>query len=175
MNRIWIIGASGSGKSTLARQLADKLGISCVDLDELNWLPNWQSVPEAEFFASVERALQSPSWVVAGNYTKAHTLILPHVDTLVWLDYPFLFVLGRQLKRTWRRVVRRESCCNGNFETLALTFSRDSVVLWLLRTHHKRRRSGWNTKRRARQLGMTCLHFRHPAQCAQWLRHQRVM
>ncbi|BCM89501.1 hypothetical protein IAD21_01347 [Abditibacteriota bacterium] len=174
MHRIWIIGASGSGKSTLARQLADKLGLLCVDLDELNWRPNWQAAPEAEFFASVERALETPLWVVAGNYTKAHSLILPHADTVIWLDYSFLFVLGRLLKRTWRRVVQGESCCNGNFETLPLTLSRDSIVLWLLRTYTRRRRGGWNTKRRARHLGKKVLHFRHPTHCAKWLQTLRA-
>lgn len=169
MKRVWIIGASGSGKSTLARQLANKIGASCVDLDELSWRPNWQETPEDEFVESLERALNAPSWIIAGNYTRIQSRFMPRADTIIWLDYSFLFVLWRQIKRTTRRVVRHEPCCNGNFETLTLTFSRESVVLWLLKTYARRRRSGWDTKRLARRRGVRVFHFRHHRNCQKWL------
>ena len=169
MNRIWILGASGSGKSTLARQLSQQMGARCIDLDELRWRPNWQPTPEAEFIAALERVVQSPSWVIAGHYSKIQPRFLPLADTIIWLDYSLPVVLSRQIKRIWRRVVHNEPCCNGNYETIGLTLSRDSILLWLLRTYNKRRRSGWNTKRRARQSGIGFVHFRHPSQCARWL------
>ena len=169
MKCVWILGASGCGKSTLARQLSQKMGARCIDLDELHWRPDWQTTPEAEFIAALEQATESPCWVIAGNYSKIQARFLPRADTIIWLDYSLPVVLWRQIKRIWRRVVHNEPCCNGNYETISLTFSRDSVLLWLLRTYNKRRRSGWNTKRRAHQSGMGCLHFRHPSQCARWL------
>lgn len=169
MNRVWILGASGSGKSTLARELSEKLGARCVDLDELHWRPNWQKAPNDEFLSSVERALDE-TWVVAGNYTRIQALFLSRADTLIWLDYPLALVLWRQLRRTVRRVARREPCCNGNFESLRRTLSRDSVVLWLLSTFRNRRCQGWATKRRARLSKMRFVHFRHPRQCDEWLR-----
>ncbi|RYX83235.1 adenylate kinase [bacterium] len=169
MTRIWILGTCGSGKSTLARQLSQRLGANCIDLDELHWRPNWQTAPEAEFFASLESETQSSSWVIAGNYTKAQKHFLPKVDTIIWLDYSFPFIFARLLKRTWRRVFLHEPCCNGNQENLRLAFSRDSIILWLLRTYWLRRRTNWNTKRRARHRGIRFIHFRHPSQCAKWL------
>jgi adenylate kinase family enzyme len=172
MTRIWIIGASGSGKSTLARQLANKIGASCVDLDELNWRPNWQEAPPAEFLADVERALADTSWVVAGNYSRIQSRFLQDADTIIWLDYSLPIVLGRQLKRIVRRVVFHEPCCNGNQETLRRTLSRDSVLLWLLTTFHRGRRQRWATKRRARLNGTRFLHFRRPFQCSLWLQKQ---
>lgn len=39
--RIHVIGNSCSGKSTLAGQLARTLEVPFVELDALNWLPNW--------------------------------------------------------------------------------------------------------------------------------------
>lgn len=173
MRRVWILGASGSGKSTLARGLSEKLDANCVDLDEFYWRANWQGAPENEFIASVERALSGPTWVVAGNYTRIQARFVPLADTVIWLDYPLAVVLWRQVRRTLRRMWTQEPCCNGNFETLSRTLSRDSVQLWLWRTFNRRRRSGWNFKRRARLSGTRFVHFRHPAQCGKWLEAMR--
>jgi hypothetical protein len=49
--------------------------------------------------------------------------------------------LPRLLRRTVRRVVRREELWGGNRETLrSFLFSRDSLLLFALRTHRPRRR-----------------------------------
>ncbi len=173
MKRVWITGASGSGKSTLARELSEIVGAVCVDLDELYWRANWQGAPEDEFLESVERALSGPSWVVAGNHTRIQARFVPLADTVLWLDYSLPVVVWRQVRRTLRRMRTQEPCCNGNFETFVRTFSRDSVQLWLLRTFNRRRRGGWNFKRRARLSGTRFVHFRHPAQCEKWLEATR--
>ena len=39
--KLVVIGTTSSGKSTLAEQLADKLGLDFIELDALNWGPNW--------------------------------------------------------------------------------------------------------------------------------------
>ena len=170
MKRIWIVGESGSGKTTLARDLSQILNARFVDLDETYWRPNWQVAPPDEFRADVERRLSEPRWVVAGNYAKTQAEFLPLADTIIWLDYPLPFVLARLLKRTLRRVSEHEPCSNWNFETLALTFSRESILLWLLRTFNRSRRRGWQLKRRSRLNRTRFLHFRHPRDCDRWLR-----
>ncbi|BCM90156.1 hypothetical protein IAD21_02007 [Abditibacteriota bacterium] len=170
MNRIWIVGESGSGKTTLANALSQVLGAECVDLDELYWRPNWQVAPPDEFHTDVERVLSEVRWVVAGNYAKTQAQFIPLADTIIWLDYPLPFVFVRLLKRTLRRVNKQEPCSGGNFETLRLTFSRESILLWLLRTFRRSRRRGWQVKREARLAQKRFIHFRHPTQCEQWLK-----
>ena len=39
------------------------------------------------------------------------------------------------MKRTFRRIVRRETLWNGNRESLQAAFGRDSILRWLLKTH----------------------------------------
>ena len=41
-HRIQIVGSSNAGKSTLATRLAAETGFPRVELDALNWKPNWQ-------------------------------------------------------------------------------------------------------------------------------------
>ncbi|MCC5885860.1 MAG: hypothetical protein JJT88_05420 [Gammaproteobacteria bacterium] len=58
-SRIHVIGNSNSGKSSLAARLASILDADFVDLDALNWLPDWvglnQTDPD-EFERRIETA-----------------------------------------------------------------------------------------------------------------------
>lgn len=134
-----IVGTTGAGKTTLARALAAKLGASHIELDALHWRAGWTPAPD--FAAQVERALEAERWVVDGNYSVVQPLILNHADTVIWLDYSFGTELRRLFGRTCRRVFTREVLWNGNIETVtAQFFSRDSLFIWLFKTHWKQRR-----------------------------------
>lgn len=133
-----MIGGSCSGKSTTSRRLAAILDVSYVELDALNHDPGWQEAPADVFRARVEAALAAApdGWVVDGNYFgKLDSLVLDRADTIVWLDIPYRTVVRRVLWRTLRRSLKREELWNGNRESFRIAFSRDSIVLWVLRTH----------------------------------------
>jgi adenylate kinase family enzyme len=38
---VMVVGTSGAGKSTFAERLAKAAGLRMVELDLLNWGPNW--------------------------------------------------------------------------------------------------------------------------------------
>jgi adenylate kinase family enzyme len=138
--RMSIVGTSGSGKTTLARQLSQRLSIPHVELDSLHWEPNWTEASLEVFQTRVEEALSGDRWVVDGNYSKIREIVWSRAETIVWLDYSFPVVMGQLLKRTIRRVFLQEECCNGNRETFRKSFlSRDSILLWGLRTYQKHR------------------------------------
>lgn len=140
--RIIVIGTTGSGKSTLARAIAEKHGAPCTDLDDLHWLPGWKERPHEEFLRLADEATRGDSWVVAGNYTaRVQPLIWPRADTLIWLDIPFWPNAGVLLKRTLRRALTKEEICNGNRESFVNQFfTRDSLLLWFLKSWGKNRR-----------------------------------
>lgn len=139
--RIIVIGTTGSGKTTLAAQLAQILGIIHLELDAFYWGPDWAEAPLDVFRASVALALSPRAWVADGNYSKVRDIVWGHADTVVWLDYPLPVVLGRLTKRTLHRVITREELWNGNRENVRMTlFSRESILLWALKTYRKQRR-----------------------------------
>ena len=72
-------------------------------------------------------------------YRRHNALALERVDVIVGLDYPRLVSLARLLRRTVRRVIRREPCCNGNIETLRRALSRDSIIVWHFRSFASKR------------------------------------
>jgi adenylate kinase family enzyme len=137
-----IASASGSGKTTLARTLAARLEVPFVELDALHWKRGWVEASADELRALVEPVVAREAWVVDGSYqSKLGDLVFRNAEVVVWLDLPLRVWLPRLLRRTLRRAVRREEFLNGNRETLRSAFlSRDSLLLYALRSHFRRRR-----------------------------------
>lgn len=136
-----VVGTTGSGKTTLATQLARRLGVKHVELDALHWDPNWTEAPLEVFRERVSDALSGDVWVTDGNYRKVRDLVWGRADTVVWLDYPAWVIFGRLFARTMRRAFTREELWNGNRESFrGALLSRDSLLLWALKTYRRHRR-----------------------------------
>jgi adenylate kinase family enzyme len=137
-----IASASGNGKTTLGRKLAAGLDVPFLELDSLVHGPGWAETPDDDLRALVEPVVAGEAWVIDGVYRgKLGTLVLDAADTIVWLDLPLRVWLPRLLRRTVRRVVRREELWNGNRETFRDAFwGRDALVPFALRNCYRRRR-----------------------------------
>jgi len=174
-HRFVVIGTTGSGKSTLAEQLANKLGLDFIELDALNWGPNWTPAGDALLRARVEEATRSPRWAVAGNYSKTRPVTWARAEAIVWLDYSLWVIFWRLFRRTWKRVVLQEELWNGNREhlwTQLKLWSDDSLFHWLFKTY-------WRRKREYRQLlalpehaHLHVIRFTQPKQAQDWLEHR---
>ena len=139
MKRIVVVGTSCAGKTTFAKVLAQKLGARPIDIDDYHWSPGWKENPPAEYLPRLQKAMDCPAWVVSGNYMDAREMVWGSADTVVWLDYSFATVLLRAIRRTIKRNFTGEIVCNGNRETFRHSFlSRDSIILWVLSTYHRR-------------------------------------
>src|SRR5688572_19828588 len=134
--RISVQGTSGAGKTTLAHRLAARLGVPHVELDAINWQPDWRGLNDddpAEFVLRVERALATESWVCDGNYG---TVVLPHVlaraTDVVMLDYDRAVVMRRVMWRSFSRwLLRRELWPGtGNRERLRMWLEPDHPIRW---------------------------------------------
>ena len=141
-SRVVVVGTTGAGKTTVARILAGKCGIPYVELDALHWGPNWTPLPPDIFRERVARAIAQDAWVLDGNYSAVRQLVWQRADTVIWLDYRLLRVLQQLVGRTLGRVLRREVLWSGNQESFfRALLSSDSIILWALRTYHRRRRT----------------------------------
>ena len=139
-----VVGCPGTGKTTLATTLAERHGLTFIELDALFHQENWTPRPTDDFRAEV-RALTSETdrWVVDGNY-HGHVadILAPLVDTVVWLDLDRPLVMRRVIARTVRRAVLREELWNGNREPLT-NFTRwdpeKNIIRWAWVQHPKYR------------------------------------
>ena len=140
--RINVIGTTGSGKTTFAWELARILSIPFIELDALFWGPNWHMPEDDELFARLETALMSSHWVLDGNYTRTLPIKWERVTTVIWLDFGFLRTFSQSLSRAISRLFSKHELWpgTGNRETLGKLFSKESIVLWMIRTHGRNRK-----------------------------------
>ena len=141
LKRVVVIGTSCSGKTTFAKGLAQALSRQHVELDAINWLPQWTARPPDQFRSLVKEAVAKDEWIVDGNYSRVRDAVWSRATCVIWLNYSFPVVMYRALSRTLRRSWYQETLFSGNRESLRMTFlSRDSILLWVLKTYRRRRR-----------------------------------
>lgn len=173
-----MIGSTGSGKTTFARALAGVLGVDFVELDALNWEANWTMAPDDRFRARIEAATHGDAWVVDGNYGArgAREIVWGRADTVVWLDFPLPLILARLTRRNLARIRSGEEIWpgTGNRESVRNSFfSRDSLYVWALKTHWRRKRQTPELLARPVYSHLTVHRFRHPREADHWLEAQR--
>ena len=170
-DRVVVMGTTGAGKTTLARQIAEALDVPHVELDYYRFRPNWVEVPNDEFRESVREALRGDRWAADGNYGLARDVIWPRATLLVYLDYPIYVVMWRLFWRTIGRGVLRKELWHGNKEKLWWHFfSRQSLFLWALKTHWRRRRQMPSQLARSEYGHLELVHLRSPKAAREWLR-----
>ncbi len=174
MKRISIVGTTGSGKTTLASEVAQILGSVHIELDALNWRPGWRAAPNELFRQDVRAALDAPAWVTEGNYRSVRDLVWERADCIIWLNYRLSLILPRLIRRTARRIITREKCCNGNQENLRMVLSRESIILWALQTHGRRRREYPLLLSQCAAKGKTVVIHRSPGQTRAWVKKLRA-
>jgi adenylate kinase family enzyme len=138
--RINVVGPSSSGKTTLSRKLSRILSIPHIEMDALFWGPNWYLPPNEEFLPKLQSALKGSSWILDGNYTnRTLSIKWERVTSIIWLDFSFPRLLYQAVIRAFKRIITQEELWSGtgNRETLKNLFSKDSIVLWTIKTYKK--------------------------------------
>ncbi len=168
--RINVVGTTNSGKTTLARRLSQVLGIPHVEMDALYWEPNWTPASADILAQRVAEATTSDRWILDANYGVVRDLIWPKATGIVWLDYPFPVIFPRLFSRTVRRAFFKEELWNGNRERFLTQFmSRDSLFLWALKTHWRRRKQIGTLLQQPEHAHLEVVHLRSPRQTNRWL------
>lgn len=177
MERIIVIGSSCSGKSSFAQTLAQKKQITHIELDQLHWLPNWQERPDAEFRELVKAAItpatagDDHSWIIDGNYSVTRDITWPRATQIIWLNHSFPLVLYRAITRSIHRAYTKKPLFAGNIESFKQTFfSRDSIIWWVIRTFHKKRRSYQTLLEEQADKGVSVVELKGQGQVDEFLR-----
>lgn len=153
----------------MARRAAEALGVPHVELDALNWGPDWEEASVEVFRERVSEATRGSPWVVDGNYGKVRDIVWGRADTIVWLDYSFPRIFLRLLWRTLRRVILRERLWNDNRESLALALSKDSILLWAFTSYPKRKKSYPKLMADPEYAHIRFLRHSSPRETEEWL------
>lgn len=145
--RIHVIGNSCSGKSTVANRLSQLLDAAFVELDALNWEPDWNGLnasDPAELERRIRAATEGERWVVAGSYTAfSQRTFWDRLHTVIWLDLPMPRLLLRVIRRSWRRSRSKELLWGTNYERFwphFMVWRKEESLIWWIVTQHRRKR-----------------------------------
>lgn len=114
MQRILLIGNAGAGKTTFAKQLAQKLHLPLVHLDNLYWHGNWDHLSRNEFDSILQNELEKPQWIIDGNFNRTISHRLQYCDTVFYFDFPTITCLAGITKRTLTNLGKVRSDMGGN-------------------------------------------------------------
>ena len=139
--RINVIGTSGSGKSTFGKKLAETLSIPFLEMDAIYWGPDWSHPEDQVFFTRLTKTLEGDNWVLDGNYSRTMSFKWERVQAVIWLDFNFTRTLYQAVARAVPRLFSQEELWpgTGNRESLKMLLSKDSIVLWTIKTHRLNR------------------------------------
>lgn len=170
LKRVVVIGSSCVGKTTFAQNLAEVLNVKHIEMDRLNWLPEWQERSTEELREIVRKESSAESWVLDGNYSRVRDITWTRATHIVWLNLSFPVVFYRAVKRTTLRAYTGEDICNGNRETFRQSFlSTDSMILWVLRTFHSRRQRYKKQIEENREMSLKFLVFKNSKEVEDFL------
>jgi adenylate kinase family enzyme len=174
MRRVSVVGSSGSGKTTFAAELAALLGVPHVELDAINWGPDWSPLDVDTFRTRVREATDGDGWVCDGNYSAVRPIVLERADTVVWLDLPLRVCLARVMGRTIRRIRDRDELWSGNRETWRSLIGGDSLAWWLISQHRRKRRDYAARFDGPEAQHLRILTFRTSTEADRWLAELRA-
>ena len=161
--RIVVVATTGSGKTTVASQLSRLYQLLHVEMDALRHDPGWAEAPDDVFRERLARSLADERWVADGNYSVARDVVWPRAQAAVWLDYPLRTIMRQLIWRTLRRCLTGEELWNGNRERFRTSFfSRESVILWALKTYRRRRRQIPQQPALPEHSHLAVVHLRSP-------------
>ena len=170
LRRINVVGTSGSGKTTFARQLSQHLGIPHIELDAIQWGPDWTPAPIEVLRERVAQELTGDRWTIDDNCSKVRDIVWSRADSVVWLDYPLPVVMARVTWRTIRRVATREELWGGNREYLRTSFlSCESIILWSLTTYRRRKREYPTLLSEPEYAHLSLVRLKSPRAARRWL------
>jgi len=100
--RIFVIGNSGAGKSTLAEALAERIGRSRIDLDEVAFVDQQgtrRAIGDALAMLREREGLEGA--IVEGCYADLIEALAATGDQLVWLDLTVAECIANAKARPW--------------------------------------------------------------------------
>lgn len=167
--RVAVVGAVGSGKTTLAREIARLIGAPHIELDALKYQRGWVAEADETFRGKVAAHVGTDRWVIDGNYADVQDLTWIRAQLLVWVDFQLPVILWRLLRRTFGRLWRGEEFANGNREQFGRVFSSQSILIWAIRSHDRRRRRYEELLTRPRYAHLQVIRLRSPSAVRVWL------
>ena len=152
----------------MAEAIAQHQDITFVELDALNWLPNWVGLnaTDPDKLEQLFRdATQEEAWIAAGSYSvQAQAAFWSKLQTIIWLDLPRHVLMRRCIKRCFLRWWNKELLWGTNrenfFTHLMVWKGEESLFWWVWTQYGRKRRDTWRCMVDPRWSHIRWVHLR---------------
>lgn len=130
LQKVIVIGSPGAGKSTFSRRLRDITGLPLFYLDMIWHKPDRTNISREELIAEQKKIMESPAWIIDGNYLSTLELRLENCGTIFLLDYPLdICLAGAKARIGTKRedIPWVESEFDAEFRQWILDFPKDQL------------------------------------------------
>ena len=157
----------GAGKTTFCNELSVVSGIPSLHLDREFLQPGYKKPPAMDWMKKVNKLVQSPSWIMNGNYFDVLQPRLERAEVLFYLNFSQGLCLGRYIRRTIKM--------RGSIRSDTGLPDRINLPHWLhVATYKlKKRHRFQSTLRQAERLGTKIVVFHTPAETHTYLSFAR--
>jgi adenylate kinase family enzyme len=157
MTRVAVIGNAGGGKSTLCRALSQARRLPYFAIDQFQWRPGWQLVPEEEFAAAHDALLVQEAWIIDGfGPWPAAEKRFDLADTIVFVDLPLWRHFWWATKRQIAAIFRERADGPAGCPMLPVTFRLYRMMWWA----HRELRPKILAALDARRTALQVIHIR---------------
>jgi adenylate kinase family enzyme len=89
MTRAVVVGNGGGGKSTLSRALAQRHGLAWCSVDQIQWAPGWEPVPDEVVVERLRSVIAGDRWIIDGwGPWSSLEERMQMSDALIFVDLP---------------------------------------------------------------------------------------
>jgi adenylate kinase family enzyme len=89
MNKVMIIGNAGGGKTTLAYQVAEENGLPLIEIDAIQFQPDWVPTAEPQVRQAIKAVHDTDRWLIDGfgpwDQIEERARL---ADMIIFVDHP---------------------------------------------------------------------------------------
>ena len=160
MTRVMVIGNAGGGKSTMCEGLSSTQSLPYFAIDNIQWMPDWISVPDNEFYEEHESLISKKRWLIDG-YGSWDTVLrrMDAADTIIVIDLPIWVHYWWATKRQIKSLFVGDSVGPPGCPMWPVTLRLYKMMWWL----HTKQRASLLAEAQLRAIDKRFVHIQSPS------------
>lgn len=181
--RIAVVGSPGTGKTSIAKLLSNNYNLPHIEHDMLVSLirtknSGWNEESNMLLRKMISNISSNKTWIYDGSFfslERSSYIYMSRADTVLWLDYPFLIILFRLLRRTFNRIFLNREKKIYHDENLPFAIKRELKTHFLfIKKHHRNKKKLEIIFRGSRFSHLSIIRLKSPRETTEWLSHNSL-
>jgi len=181
--RIAVIGSPGTGKTSLATSLSNIFNLPHIEHDKLvNFIRvkvnGWNKFSNILLRKMIINISRNRAWIYDAsffNLIQTSEIYLSRADIVLWLDYSFLIIIFRLIRRTFNRLFLNREKKIYYKENFPFALKRELKTHYLFIKRHYRNKKNYKIIfEESRFNHLSIIRLKSPRETTEWLSKARA-